>query len=170
MIFRKSHRNGEKFEPAMAPMIDIVFLLLIFFMLTLKIVEPEGSFHVNIPIAEPAPRTESERQEYKVRIIAEADGSLSDLRLGGESLGSGSVAFERLRVKVLELVGGSRPQQENVEIEIQADYGLNYEHVIAAVSACTGRMRKNADGEMVLVRYVEKIKFAPAVGPHAARS
>lgn len=166
MKFRNSGREGEKIEPAMAPMIDVVFQLLIFFMLTLKIVEPEGNFNINMPVAAQAAQSDPvETQEYKVRITAGADGSMADLRLGGESLGSGPDAFERLRVKVLDLVGGSRrPEKDDVEIEIQADYGLHYESVIAAVSACTGRMQKNADGEMVLVRYVEKIKFAPAVG------
>ena len=34
-------------------MIDIVFQLLIFFMLNLKIVAPEGNFNINMPIAAP---------------------------------------------------------------------------------------------------------------------
>jgi len=40
----------SKVDIPMAPMIDIVFQLLIFFMLNLKIVAPEGNFNVNMPI------------------------------------------------------------------------------------------------------------------------
>ena len=39
----------SKVEIPMAPMIDIVFQLLIFFMLNLKIVAPEGNFNINLP-------------------------------------------------------------------------------------------------------------------------
>ena len=147
MKFRKSGGKAEKIEPAMAPMIDVVFQLLVFFMLTLKIVEPEGNFNVNMPIAAQANKTDTpdDIQEYKVRITATADGSMADLRLGGESFGSGRDAFEKLRFKVLDLVGGSRKtMQDEVEIEIQADYQLKYQYVIAAVSACTGRGAKMA--------------------------
>ncbi len=34
----------------MTPMIDVVFQLLIFFMLTLKIIAPEGDFNINMPL------------------------------------------------------------------------------------------------------------------------
>ena len=40
----------------MTPMIDVVFQLLIFFMLTLKILEPEGNFDINMPVSgQPTP-------------------------------------------------------------------------------------------------------------------
>ena len=49
MARRRKQSKGEKLETNMSAMIDIVFQLLIFFMLTLKIVEPEGDFNVNMP-------------------------------------------------------------------------------------------------------------------------
>ena len=51
MQFR-NQKTAEKIEPQMAPMIDVVFLLLIFFMLTLKIISPEGDFNINMPAVE----------------------------------------------------------------------------------------------------------------------
>ena len=48
MQFR-NQKTAEKIEPQMAPMIDVVFLLLIFFMCTLKIISPEGDFNINMP-------------------------------------------------------------------------------------------------------------------------
>jgi CheY-like chemotaxis protein len=61
-------------------------------------------------------------------------------------------------VSVLELL--SEPETE--EVEIEADYHLNYEYVIRAVSACTGRFDENTQQ---IVRYVDKIKFAPPQRP-----
>ena len=58
MKFR-GHREQEKIEAQMAPMIDVVFQLLIFFMLTLKIVEPEGDFMVNMPIGQRPTETDT---------------------------------------------------------------------------------------------------------------
>ena len=44
---RKERQEPEKLETNMSAMIDVVFQLLIFFMLTLKIVEPEGDFTIS---------------------------------------------------------------------------------------------------------------------------
>lgn len=55
MKVRGSGGEAEKIEPQMAPMIDVVFQLLIFFMLTLKIIEPEGDFPINMPQGRPDP-------------------------------------------------------------------------------------------------------------------
>ncbi len=51
---------------------------------------------------------------------------------------------------------------QDLQVEIAADYGLAYQHTLKAVSACTGRLEKTADGETKLVRYLEHIKLAPA--------
>ncbi len=39
----------------MTPMIDIVFQLLVFFIMTFKIVSQEGDFHIKMPVANLAP-------------------------------------------------------------------------------------------------------------------
>ena len=49
MKLTKKRVEPEKLETNMSAMIDVVFQLLIFFMLTLKIVEPEGDFNINMP-------------------------------------------------------------------------------------------------------------------------
>ncbi|HVV99131.1 MAG TPA: biopolymer transporter ExbD, partial [Planctomycetaceae bacterium] len=47
---------------------------------------------------------------------------------------------------------------EDPEVEIDADYNLDYSHVVRAISACTGTVDPRT-GE--LVRYVQRIRFAP---------
>ena len=160
MKFR-SRIAGTKIEAQMAPMIDVVFQLLIFFMLTLKIVEEEGDFNINMPIGRPAQQTSDDINLPDIRITLEADpasGELAELKIGPRSLGNGPEAFERLNLQILRLIGGApgRATSKEQEVEIKADYDLHYRHVMRAVSACTGRMENGK-----LVRYIEKIKFAP---------
>lgn len=168
MKFRHTGGAGQRIEAQMAPLIDVVFLLLIFFMLTLKIVEPEGDFNINMPLATPEaqPSEEIMLPDIRVRLVAAADGSLGQLRLGQRELGNGPEAFDRLNTEILQIIGRpGGPMSEDVEVEIDADYALNYEHVISAVSACTGRLNEDTNR---IVRYVEKIKFAPPRRPEGA--
>ena len=51
---RRPHDRGQKVELQMTPMIDIVFQLLIFFIITFKIVAPEGDFNIKMPLAAPS--------------------------------------------------------------------------------------------------------------------
>ena len=155
----KSSGGPSKVDVPMAPMIDIVFQLLIFFMLNLKIVAPEGNFNVNMPIGQPsAAAPDDPISELKVKLQADAAGNLVQLRLGDNPLGNDDRAFERLNSEILKLI--PRPgaaMAKKVEVEIDADYDLRYEYVIKAISKCTGRL----DSKGNVVRYVEKIKFAP---------
>jgi biopolymer transport protein ExbD len=149
----------SKIDIPMAPMIDIVFQLLIFFMLNLKIVAPEGNFNVNMPIGQPSAASPDDPiTDIKVKLRADAAGNLVQLLLGDNPLGNDERSFERLNSEILKLI--PRPgaaMASKVEVEIDADYDLRYEYVIRAVSSCTGRL----DSKGNVIRYVEKIKFAP---------
>ena len=165
MKFRKSDGSGSnKIEIPMSPMIDVVFQLLIFFMLTLKIVEPEGDFNINMPIGAPSQAsTDIALPDIKVCLKPNPDGQLASLELGRTSLGNDARAFDRLNNEILRIIGRpNNPLHKDTEVEIEADYNLHYGYVIQAVSACTGRIDPNSKQ---LVRYIEKIKFAPPKRP-----
>jgi len=164
----RNQGEPEKIEPAMAPMIDVVFLLLIFFMLTLKIVTPEGDFNINMP-AVAASQTEEPKllPDFKVRLLANPDGSLREIRFGQRSLGTGTPAFNLLRQTIKQNLAGS-PYADEVEVEIDADYDLNYRHIINAVSACTGELQTLPDGQRKPITFIKKIKFAPPRSSAAA--
>ena len=54
MKIRHTTSSGQdKIELQMTPMIDIVFQLLVFFIMTFKIVSQEGDFNVKMPLADP---------------------------------------------------------------------------------------------------------------------
>ena len=162
MKIRNRSGEGEKIETQMAPMIDVVFQLLIFFMLTLKIVEPEGNFDINMPLGKPQQSTvtDADLPPLKVRLIAGADGQLADLQFNQQSLGQGAAAFALLNDQVLKAVNSLKAAgPENLdkqEVEIDPDFNLDYRHIISAISNCSGKM---VDGKMI--RYISRIKFAP---------
>ena len=157
--------DETKVETQMAAMIDIVFQLLIFFMLTLKIVAEEGDFDINMPVgAVSQSATPEVKVEYKVRLLADAEGRLRDITVGENSMGNDVPAcFQRLNnnVRSWALSGGT--YSDDLEVEIDADYQLHYEYVIKAISACTGYV----DGDRK-VKFLEKIKFAPPRRPGGA--
>jgi len=158
MLKRQEPLSAEKLETNMSAMIDIVFLLLIFFMLTLRVAEPEGEFNVNMP---------EERQnngcivfpDLSVRLAANDDGSLSGVFFGQRNLGTGPAAFEQLNTEILKVIGRpGDPITKDLAVEIDADYELHFSNVINAVGACTGRIDKRSGK---VVKYIEKIKFKP---------
>jgi biopolymer transport protein ExbD len=64
MKVRNSGGKNEKVEIPMTPMIDIVFQLLVFFIMTFKIVSQEGDFNIKMPLAAPSERQRRNRAEH----------------------------------------------------------------------------------------------------------
>jgi biopolymer transport protein ExbD len=165
----KLRHKGEvaKIEAQMAPMIDVVFQLLIFFMLTLKILAPEGDFNINMPLGQAAQEDTSDiNLDIKVRLLANPDGTLQNIVLGKNQLGNDARVFDRLNSTILGMVGrpGERASDDMV-VEIDADWGLHYAYTLQAVSACTGKLDPVSKQP---VRYVEKIKLAQPRPPDDA--
>ena len=167
MARRRKQSKGEKLETNMSAMIDIVFQLLIFFMLTLKIVEPEGDFNVNMPAqGTPTSSDDMPLPDIKVKLRANPDGTLVGLFFGQRNLGIGPAAFEQLNIEILKVIGRpGDPITKDMPVEIDADYNLHFSNVINAVGACTGRVDKRSGN---IVKYIEKIKFKPPTPQSAA--
>jgi biopolymer transport protein ExbD len=152
----------SKVEIPMAPMIDIVFQLLIFFMLNLRIIAPEGNFNINLPLSAPsnAP-SDASLPAIKVVLQSDRDGNLTQLMIGQKNLGNNEAAFDRLNQEILQIIGKpGNPLTKDIEVELDADYECQYRYTVKAISRCTGRMDPQTQQ---VARYVEKIKFAP---PH----
>ena len=151
----RNRQEAEKQELNMTSMIDIVFLLLIFFVMTFKIVELEGDFSIRMPLAGQSNQTSDPTDlPLKLRMRATAEGQLASMSLGENNLG---VDYTLLRQKVLQQVGSGAPVEgENgPEIEIDTDYNLRYEYVIRAITAVSGYK----DGDQV-IKLIERVKFA----------
>ena len=155
-------REEEKIELQMTPMIDIVFQLLAFFIMTFKIVSLEGDFNIKMPTSAPSEGTPDSDAlpPMKLRLTSDDSGQLSSIVLNERKFES----FDQLHQHVLSLLGeetGPGNLLEGAEVEMDCDYDLRYEYVIAAISAVSG---ERLDKEHI-VKLIEKIKFAPPRKP-----
>ncbi|MBS0205238.1 MAG: biopolymer transporter ExbD [Planctomycetes bacterium] len=164
MQLTASQPTGTKVDVPMAPMIDIVFQLLIFFMLNLKILAPEGDFSIHLPQGEAKGENLAD-VAIKVGLRSDADGNLTQLTIGNRNLGNDEAAFERLNREIQQIVGRpGNPVVGDIEVELDADFETHHRHVVKAISSCTGHRDPQTGA---VTRYVERIKFAP---PRASRA
>lgn len=150
------HRSAQdKTQLSMTAMIDIVFLLLVFFVMTFKISAQEGDFNIKMPTpGEGMP--DPTQLAMRLRLISDGSGQLEQIVLN-ETMSFGT-DWNSLRAKMIELVGDSAgpTEDEGPEVEIDLDYDLHYVHVIEAITSVTGY---RAGDE--IVRLIQRIKFAP---------
>lgn len=143
----------------MTPMIDCVFQLLSFFIMTLKFVIPEGDFDIKMPSAAPNETMTSDEliPPIRVKLVANDDGTLKGIYVN-DQFASG---FAELRKRVVNLVApqerGPGGATSEAEVEIECDYKLLYENLISAVTHVSGYIDNNG----VVVKLVEKLRFKP---------
>ncbi|MEM6330014.1 MAG: biopolymer transporter ExbD [Planctomycetota bacterium] len=156
-IRNAGHR--DKIELQMTAMIDIVFQLLIFFIMTFKIVLPEGDFNIRMPLAADQPNAEpDDTPVLNLRLRAASDGSLAEVSLGDLSFGAEADTFARLHTHIRGLVddSGGPGTADEQEVEIDADFDLQYDHTMRAITALTGYIDENR----IRHSLIEKVKFA----------
>jgi len=159
MRIRHGATTLDRIQLAMTPMIDVVFLLNIFFMITFKIVLPEGDFNIRMPSAAAARTMEmSETLPMTLVMRAGPNGELAEMRLAGRSFGTERGAFARLHQQIRAMVddAGGPGTASDLEIELDCDYDLNYEHVVRAITAITGYIENGQPHKLI-----ERIKFTP---------
>jgi len=157
MRVRNVRRHGdEKIELQMTPMIDIVFQLLVFFIMTFKIVAPEGDFSIKMPKDAPSEdNSEIQFPPIKITLRADGDGSLAAILMGERAVGS----FRELHEEIRGIVGddaGPGSIAANTEVELDCDFKLRYEYVIDTISAVSGYVHQGQ-----IIKLIEKIKFSP---------
>lgn len=142
----------------MTPMIDIVFQLLVFFIMSFKIVLPEGDFNIRMPLpASDAPSAPSELPVFNLRMVAAEDGSLATLQMDSRVF-EGADRFAKLHAYLRGLVSdsGGPGTAEDQEVEINADYDLRYDYVMRAITALSGYIENGQRHALI-----EKIRLTP---------
>jgi biopolymer transport protein ExbD len=147
----------------MTPMIDMVFQLLIFFMLTFKILSQEGDFGIAMPLSGVSAGLANPMlvPPIVVRLRANPTGELAGITVNDKEFGTN---YASLHNYLQALVGSDRGPgsiQESTEVELNCDYGLHYRYVVDALTAVTGYV--GDDGNVI--KLIEKIKFAPPKSP-----
>lgn len=106
----------------LAPMIDIVFLLLIFFIVTWQFTRSETELSVSVPTAQEG--AEPERQGGEIVINILADGVI---RVEGTT-----VDLEQLLDKLSKIA----VQFENQPVRIRGDGGVEYQRIVEVIDTC----------------------------------
>jgi biopolymer transport protein ExbD len=142
---------------AMTPMIDVVFQLLAFFVLTFRIVSPEGDFGITMPTVAPSTNTHNMHEEnLNVRLVADSAGNLTDVQVNHRSLGPDIKALHQY---VANFAGIDGPSSLRSELEVKLDFDpqLYYAHAMAAVTAVSAY--RDSEGNPAVL--VDRVKFGP---------
>lgn len=123
MRIPNSARSGE-FGINMTPMIDVVFQLLIFFLVSSHLVKQEAQMQLPLPLAESG-QVAGETETPRLTVNVQADGQL---RLAGRYVVAGELT-ERLQ-KALASEG------KNLEVRIRSDRQVPYEKIEPILMSC----------------------------------
>jgi biopolymer transport protein ExbD len=171
MKIRGYNRKHDDIRLEMTPMIDIVFQLLVFFIMTYKVTAMEGDYNIIMPAASEEPSMPEEILDdvLQVTLTAGPDRWIEQIQVSfgtnEESFAGVSSpdkaarqgAFDGLHNFVLGVVGGNSDpaSASEIEAEIEIDYDLRYEDAISAIEAISGYKRD--DGQ--IVKLIETIRF-----------
>jgi biopolymer transport protein ExbD len=153
----RKRKLGDKVEMNMTPMIDVVFQLLAFFLLTFKVFTQEGDFNIEMPSAMPKPGVPPIEQPLprKLTMRANAKGELVSMHLDTLLIPDMQDLSNRIRTQIgtgeMPASGGQEP-----EVEFVCDPQLKYHYVIQAIDAVSGIRR--SDGTVVPL--IKKLKFS----------
>src|SRR5436190_22853582 len=117
----------DKIPIDMTPMIDIVFQLLTFFCMTLRVAEAEGDFNIKMPLAAPRAGNPDPNQlpAMKVRMRADSKGNLTDVVLNERSFNCAN-RLKQLHDQIHGLVGDVS-LAASAEVDVDCACGLKYE-------------------------------------------
>ncbi len=112
-------------EPAgmqLAPMIDIVFLLLIFFIVSWQFSRSETELSVSVPTAEEGADPERQRGEIIINVLAD-----NSIRVEGSA-----VDLTQLHEKLAAIA----KQFENQPVRIRGDGKVAYQRIVEVIDTC----------------------------------
>ena len=171
MARRRELSNLQAADTNMTSMIDVVFLLLAFFVITYKTPEVEGDFNIRMPIDAQSTSQPSldDLSPVTIKLSSDAKGALIGIRFGETPISD----MKALRAAVYRYVnqnstsfqdaysGAGQPEfRDDLEVELDCDPQLHYRYAMEAITAVTGYLNSNDQ----IVKMVEKVKFAPAKG------
>ncbi len=162
MRIRNTNRPSDSIKLDLTAMIDIVFQLMVYFIMTFKITALEGDFNINMPTSavDPSQIIDPLNQTIEVHLIAGADGAAGpiEVKYGSQTEVFGDeYRYVRLRdyIKNLVLQSGDPLAGNEFEVEFNIDRTLHYGHTVQAVEAVSGEV--NPDGRIATL--IQKIRF-----------
>jgi biopolymer transport protein ExbD len=162
MQFRKSSGEYQRLDPNMTPMIDVCFQMILFFIANMRLFSPEGDFSIVMPAGSPRAGINNADAliPIKVYLHANRSGRLAGIEMQNRQLKT----LRELRAQVRAILGldrGGTPPHD-AEVQLECDYNLKYEHVMAALTAISGYPSEDNKN---IVHMIEKVRFAPPRAP-----
>ncbi len=114
--------NTDEVVVNLTPLIDVVFLLLIFFMVTTTFLDPEREIDVELPTAESAGEPDQLPDEIIVTVLA--DGSILHQ---GETL---------TRDQLLNVLKSAAQHDPETPVTIRGHRRAQHENIVAVMDAC----------------------------------
>lgn len=106
----------------LAPMIDIVFLLLIFFIVTWQYTRAETELSVSVPTAQEGADPQRQIGEIVINILSD-----STIRVEGTT-----VDLDQLLEKLTKIA----KEYENQPVRIRGDGGVQYQRIVEVIDTC----------------------------------
>lgn len=145
--------DGSERPPIQAnltPLIDVTFLLIVFFVLVSQIVEAEN-VEMRLPRpADPASELAGEESRVVINVLPGAAGRPAGYRMGGRVYPADTLGLDRLASRLAEIYGAN----PTVGVNLRADRSTEYrwvEPVLRAVSTAARRSGRDVRGRVNLV-------------------
>lgn len=151
--------DPEEIKLNMTAMIDIVFQLLVFFIMTFKIVVMEGDFNIKMPLASDQAESIDEvlPELIMIKLRAGENGNIASIVVDDDQTLADKTMYIDLTSLVEKRIAreGDPEAGAETEVEFDIDYGLKYSYTVKAIEAVSGRVQ--LDG--TVKKLIEKVKF-----------
>ncbi|MFQ5748626.1 MAG: ExbD/TolR family protein [Planctomycetota bacterium] len=114
--------QGDEVSPDLTPMIDVVFLLLIFFMLATTFLDPEKEITIELPEAQSGVAEQKEPHELIINVMRNGSIILSGQKVEEDDL-----------LRTLKLAANKDPE---TQITIRGDRMTRHEWIVRVMDAC----------------------------------
>jgi biopolymer transport protein ExbD len=158
-----STTEPDEIKLNMTAMIDIVFQLLVFFIMTFKVVAMEGDFDVKMPLASKNPEQSIDQvfpDLITVKILAGTNGNINSIIVNDNETFSDEDMYKNLTTLIEERIAAEGDPEKAAETEVEFDiaYSLKYRYTVQAIESVSGRILP--DGS--IKKLIQKVKFKDA--------
>ena len=127
----KYRRQSTVIHANLTPMIDVTFLLIIFFVLVAQIVEVE-QVEMDLPVpADPVSELAMEDQRVVINVVPDEDGRVLEYRMGALCYAPGVAGLSQLTDNLVTLY----QTNPDLQINLRADQSTQYQHVEPVLEA-----------------------------------
>lgn len=136
---RRARDPRHVYGPNLAPMVDVVLVILIFFMASIVFVGPEWFLPAALPVAQPENEPESTdpyalpAPTLDVRVSIDDGTPTPTITVTG--LGPGTVALDGFEAHARTQLAGTTA--ESIKIRLSADGGVAWQHVVTTQDILT---------------------------------